>query len=54
MNDGRGGGISDGVVLGAVGCAVGIGLLLWLWGGLAGALFGQGWPPVSPRSCSAC
>jgi type IV secretion system protein VirD4 len=47
MTDGRGGGISDGVVLAAVGCAVGIGLLLWLWGGVAGALFGHGWPPVT-------
>ncbi len=46
MSDGRGG-ISDGVVLGAIGCAVGVGLLLWLWGGIAGALFGHGWPPVS-------
>ncbi len=47
MSDGRRGGISDGVVIGAAGCAVGIGLLLWLWGGIAGAVFGDGWPPVS-------
>jgi type IV secretory pathway TraG/TraD family ATPase VirD4 len=36
----------DVAVLGAIGCAVAVGLVLWLWGGLAGALFGSGWPHV--------
>ena len=34
-------------MLAAIGCVVGVGALLWLWGGLAGALFGHGWPPVA-------
>jgi type IV secretion system protein VirD4 len=46
MNDGRGAGISDGAALAAIGTVVGVGLLLWLWGGIAGALFGHGWPQV--------
>jgi type IV secretion system protein VirD4 len=46
MNGERNPGVSDGVVVAAVGCAVAIGACLWLWGGLAGALFGQGWPRV--------
>jgi len=37
----------DVAVLGAIGCAVAVGLLLWLWGGVAGVLFGSGWPHVS-------
>src|SRR5689334_25281799 len=40
-------GLSDGAMLAAIGCMVGIGALLWLWGGLAGVLFGHGWPPVA-------
>src|SRR6185312_2296656 len=39
--------VSDGAMVAAVGCVVGVGALLWLWGGLAGALFGHGWPPVA-------
>lgn len=43
-----------GVLLAAV---VGMGLLLWLWGGVAGAVFGEGWPAVSagelPRIAAA-
>ena len=39
-------GASDGAMVAAIGCMVGVGALLWLWGGLAGALFGHGWPPV--------
>ena len=34
-------------MLAAIGCMVGVGALLWLWGGLAGVLFGHGWPPVA-------
>jgi type IV secretion system protein VirD4 len=44
MNSGTHSG--DVAVLGAIGCAVAAGLLLWLWGGVAGALFGSGWPHV--------
>jgi type IV secretion system protein VirD4 len=47
MSRGRTEGISDGALLAVIGCAVGVGLLLWLWGGIAGALFGSGWPHVS-------
>jgi type IV secretion system protein VirD4 len=39
-------GISDGAMLIAIGTAFAIGALLWLWGGLAGAAFGAGWPRV--------
>ncbi len=31
----------------AIGCALAVGSLLWVWGGLAGALFGGGWPHVN-------
>jgi type IV secretory pathway TraG/TraD family ATPase VirD4 len=44
MNSGTQSG--DVAVLGAIACAVAVGLLLWLWGGVAGALFGSGWPHV--------
>jgi type IV secretion system protein VirD4 len=36
--------VSDAAVLGVIGCAVAICAFVWLWGGLAGALFGRGWP----------
>jgi type IV secretion system protein VirD4 len=29
-----------------IACAVAVGALLWLWGGVAGAVFGSGWPHV--------
>lgn len=38
--------ISDGVMLAAIGCLVAVMALVWLWGGLAGAVFGRGWPGV--------
>ncbi len=37
----------DVAVLIVVGCALALGALLWLWGGVAGLLFGSGWPHVS-------
>jgi type IV secretion system protein VirD4 len=37
-------GPSDAAVLFVIGAAAGICALVWLWGGLAGALFGDGWP----------
>lgn len=40
-------GVSDGAVVGAIACVTTVGLLVWLWGGVAGALFGHGWPPVA-------
>ncbi len=36
--------LSDGVVLALIGGAAALCGLVWLWGGLAGALFGRGWP----------
>jgi type IV secretion system protein VirD4 len=36
----------DVVLLSAVGCLVALSALVWLWGGLAGWLFGAGWPRV--------
>jgi type IV secretion system protein VirD4 len=47
VNAHRGPGLSDGAMVAAIGCLMGIGLLLWLWGELAGALFGHGWPRVA-------
>jgi type IV secretory pathway TraG/TraD family ATPase VirD4 len=38
--------ISDGAMLGLIGSLVGISGLVWLWGGLAGVIFGAGWPRV--------
>ena len=38
--------LGDAVVLAAIGTAAAAGGMLWLWGGLAGALFGSGWPHV--------
>jgi type IV secretion system protein VirD4 len=40
--------ISDGAVAAAVGAVLAVGALIWLWGGLAGAIFGAGWPRVAP------
>jgi type IV secretion system protein VirD4 len=37
-------GPSDAAVLVAIGVVAGVCALVWLWGGLAGALFGGGWP----------
>ena len=38
-------GISDVGMLIVIGSVVAFCSLLWLWGGIAGALFGHGWPP---------
>ncbi len=37
-------GPSDAAVLVAIGTVVALGGLVWLWGGLAGTVFGEGWP----------
>jgi type IV secretion system protein VirD4 len=40
-------GISDGVLVAALGSLLGVALGIWLWGGIAGAAFGRGWPHVN-------
>ncbi len=47
MTGGRQEGISDGAMIAAICCLAAVGGALWLWGGIAGALFGRGWPSVS-------
>jgi type IV secretion system protein VirD4 len=42
-------GLSDAAVLVAIGCVASVVTALWLWGGVAGALFGSGWPHVGLR-----
>ncbi len=39
-------GISDVALLTAIGCVLSVAVALWLWGGVAGTLFGSGWPSV--------
>jgi type IV secretion system protein VirD4 len=39
-------GLCDAAVLVAIGCVASVAAALWLWGGVAGALFGSGWPHV--------
>jgi type IV secretion system protein VirD4 len=46
MSGDRSGTVSDVAALALIGCLVGVAGALWLWGGLAGALFGSGWPRV--------
>ena len=48
MSDGRAGAISDAAMLGAVALGAAVLAAVWLWGGLAGALLGGGWPAVAP------
>ncbi|HLY51173.1 MAG TPA: type IV secretory system conjugative DNA transfer family protein [Solirubrobacteraceae bacterium] len=48
MSGVRSEGLSDGAVLAIVGGAAGLAGAIWLWGGLAGALFGRGWPTPAP------
>src|SRR5436305_10264973 len=36
--------VSDGVILGVIGCALAVCGIVWLWGGIAGTIFGRGWP----------
>ena len=38
--------VSDGVLLAVIGGVLAVAGTLWLWGGVAGALFGSGWPGV--------
>jgi type IV secretion system protein VirD4 len=39
--------ISDGAMVAVVGVALALAGAVWLWGGIAGALFGAGWPHIS-------
>ncbi len=39
-------GPSDAAVLAVLAAAAALGLLVWLWGGVAGVLFGRGWPSL--------
>ncbi|MGA2014925.1 MAG: type IV secretory system conjugative DNA transfer family protein [Solirubrobacteraceae bacterium] len=48
MSDRREPVLSDAALLAVIALALGIGIGVWLWGGIAGALFGAGWPPVAP------
>jgi type IV secretion system protein VirD4 len=43
---GRGSGPSDATVVALIGLALAVGGAVWLWGGVAGLLFGSGWPRV--------
>ena len=42
------GGISDVAMLVVIGGVAVAACSVWLWGGIAGMLFGRGWPPVGP------
>ncbi|MGI8411507.1 MAG: type IV secretory system conjugative DNA transfer family protein [Solirubrobacteraceae bacterium] len=46
MTENRPGGVSDAAILVMLAGVLAVGVLLWLWGGIAGALFGRGWPNV--------
>jgi type IV secretion system protein VirD4 len=45
--------LSDGALLGLIGVALGLLGGVWAWGGLAGALFGRGWPQVNATELTA-
>jgi type IV secretion system protein VirD4 len=46
MSGDRTGALSDVAVVAIIACLIGVAGALWLWGGLAGALFGSGWPRI--------
>ena len=46
MRDGRTSGVSDEALLAVIGGTAALAVAVWLWGGLAGLLFGHGWPRV--------
>ncbi len=48
MSRNRSEGISDTAMLVIIGAGLATGMIVWLWGGLAGAVFGHGWPRVDP------
>jgi type IV secretion system protein VirD4 len=45
--------ISDAAMLALIGGLATVALAVWLWGGLAGTLFGGGWPGVGPGQLPA-
>src|SRR5450755_3606445 len=47
MSGERSSGISDAVLVAVLGLALAVAAGVWLWGGLAGVLFGGGWPALS-------
>jgi type IV secretion system protein VirD4 len=47
MTENRSSAISDAAMLTIIAVAVSLCLAVWLWGGLAGAVFGEGWPHTS-------
>jgi type IV secretion system protein VirD4 len=47
MTSNRSSPISDGAMLALIAFAVSLVVAVWLWGGVAGALFGRGWPHAS-------
>jgi type IV secretory pathway TraG/TraD family ATPase VirD4 len=44
MSSGRSEGVSDAAMLTIIASLLTLGGLVWLWGGVAGVLFGRGWP----------
>jgi type IV secretion system protein VirD4 len=44
MTPGRSDSAGEVLMLAVIGCALALGGVVWVWGGLAGALFGSGWP----------
>ncbi len=48
MNEHRAGGISDAAMLASIAALLAAGGAAWLWGGIAGSVFGGGWPHVAP------
>ncbi|HTU94691.1 MAG TPA: type IV secretory system conjugative DNA transfer family protein [Solirubrobacteraceae bacterium] len=53
MNGERTTGVSDALMLGLIGGAAALAAAVWLWGGLAGLLFGHGWPSLSAEQLPA-
>jgi type IV secretion system protein VirD4 len=47
MRDRHPPGASEAVMLATIGSLLALALLIWVWGGLAGILFGHGWPAVT-------
>jgi type IV secretion system protein VirD4 len=50
MRPPRSSGISDAAALTVIGLAAALTCGVWLWGGVAGAVFGHGWPAMSPET----
>ena len=46
MSESRPGGISDLGALVVIGAALAVGMTVWLWGAVAGAVFGRGWADI--------